>query len=96
MDGEQRFHLVADISSDDPAAIRPLLEQRFPGAVVSVAEGFRVEAEVVGGSARELNRDLLSALRRRERRTRLRAEWDAGGTVERFFDYVAKGRRGSG
>jgi hypothetical protein len=34
---------------------------------------------------------LLSALRRIEGKTRLRAEWMSGGTVERFFDYVPKG-----
>jgi hypothetical protein len=44
-----------------------------------------------GESARDLNRALLSALRRLERRTRLRAEWTSGGTTERFFDYVPKG-----
>ena len=31
---------------------------------------------------------LLSALRRVEKRTRLRAEWTGGGTTYRFFDYV--------
>ncbi len=44
-----------------------------------------------GESARELNRTLLSALRRVERKTRLRAEWKSGNTTERFFDYVPKG-----
>ena len=36
------------------------------------------------------------ALRRVERKTRLRAEWTAGGSVERFFDYVPKGTRPAG
>jgi hypothetical protein len=44
-----------------------------------------------GASARELNRTLLSALRKVERRTTLRAEWTSDdGTSERFFDYVLK------
>jgi hypothetical protein len=34
---------------------------------------------------------LLSALRRVERRTRLRAEWTGNGETQRFFDYVPKG-----
>jgi hypothetical protein len=38
----------------------------------------------------ELNRSLLSALRKVEKRTRLRAEWTSGKTTERFFDYVSK------
>jgi hypothetical protein len=43
-----------------------------------------------GESARELNRSLLSALRKVEKRTRLRAEWTSGETTERFLDYVSK------
>jgi hypothetical protein len=43
-----------------------------------------------GENAKELNRSLLSELRRAERRTRLRAEWTCGETTERFFDYVLK------
>ena len=39
---------------------------------------------------RGANRQLLSALRRVEKRTRLRAEWTAGGTTCRFFGYVPK------
>jgi hypothetical protein len=52
-----------------------------------------VRAEVESASARDANRELLSELRRVERQNRLRAEWTAGGSVERFFDYVAKGTR---
>ena len=52
-----------------------------------------VRTAVEGVSARDANRELLSELRRVERKTRLRAERTAGGSVERFFDYVAKGSR---
>jgi hypothetical protein len=55
--------------------------------------GLLVAAKLEGESARDLNRALLSALRRVERRTTLRAEWSSAGTVERFFDYAAKGTR---
>ena len=44
-----------------------------------------------GTAAKEVNRTLLSALRRVEKRTRLRAEWTSDdGTTFRFFDYVLK------
>jgi hypothetical protein len=56
---------------------------------------FLVEAEVEGESAKDLNRSLLSALRRTEKKTRLRAEWTSGGTTAKFFDYVPKGTRKS-
>jgi hypothetical protein len=43
-----------------------------------------------GASAKELNRTLLSALRKVEKRTTLRAEWACGDITERYFDYVLK------
>ena len=52
---------------------------------------FVVRSEMLGESAKDLNRALLSSLRRVERKTRLRSEWTAqDGTVYRFFDYVLK------
>jgi hypothetical protein len=89
---EQSFRLLADVSSDDPAAIEPLLRQLIVGGqITTTADGFHLEANMTGTSARDLNRGLLSALRRVERRTRLRAEWTAAGVTYRFFDYVPKG-----
>jgi hypothetical protein len=37
-----------------------------------------------------LNRALLSALRRAERRPLIRSRWSLGDTAFRFFDYVPK------
>ena len=92
---KRTFKLSARISSDNPPAIRPVLEQSL-GDKVSVKatdEGLEVEAELTGESARDLNRMLLSQMRKVERRTRLRAEWTADGVTERFFDYVPKGKK---
>jgi hypothetical protein len=61
------------------------------GSITETTAGSDVEATMTGPNARDLNRSLLSALRRVERRTRLRAEYTAGGVTERFFDYVPKG-----
>jgi len=89
-----RFRLVADVSTDDPAALRPILVRLVGAAnLARRADGFHVECEMAGMSARDLNRALLSECRRVVRKTRLRAEWTAGSTTERFFDYVPKGRR---
>ncbi len=90
-----RYRLVARVSSDSPASLRAALGQWLGtgGSLRPTADGFELEAEVEGESARDLNRDLLSTLRRVEKKTRLRAEWTAGGTVEKFFDYVPKGTR---
>lgn len=92
---EPSFRLVADVSSDDPAAVGPVLQGLIAGEISATTDGFHVEATVTGADARELNRSLLSALRRAERRTRLRSEWTAGGTTHRFFDYASKGSRPS-
>ena len=71
-------------------ALRELLgEEAFePGLKPGeIAVRWKLEGE----SAKELNRELLSALRRVEKKTRLRAEWTSeDGTVYRFFDYVLK------
>jgi hypothetical protein len=88
-----RFALVADVSSADPAAIEPTLRRLVEGEITPTPAGFHVVATLSGSSARDLNRALLSELRRVERRTRLRAAWTAGGVTERFFDYVPKGGR---
>ncbi len=87
------FHLIADVSSDNPDAIGSLLEELIDGSVTATSDGFHVDGWMRGENARELNRFLLSALRRVERRTRLRAEWTANGVTDRFFDYVPKGTR---
>jgi hypothetical protein len=86
------FKLKARISSSNPRAIRPALAGLVTrGSVAKVGDEFVVEAEMEGTSAKELNRALLSALRRVEKRTRLRAEWTSSdNTTERFFDYVLK------
>lgn len=87
------FHLVADVSSDNPAAIGPLLRDLVSGTITETADGFHVDGKMRGADARDLNRFLLSAMRRIERRTRLRAEWTGNGETHRFFDYVQKGTR---
>jgi hypothetical protein len=96
MTGGRAFRLVAEVSSDDPGRLRPVLESLAGCVVTDTGDGFHVEGTLEGESARDLNRALLSALRKRVRRTRLRAEWTSGQTTERFFDYVPKGSRPGG
>lgn len=92
---EKRFKLSARISSDNPSAIKPALERIIgnEGTIKPTGEGFEVNAELDGESARDLNRMLLSEMRKVEKKTRIRAEWTLGNTIERFFDYVPKGTR---
>ena len=87
-----RYRLAARISSDDPAAARAVLHELLPAATITDDQGeLIVEAELAGASAKELNRSLLSALRRAQKKTRLRAQWTSpDGTIERYFDYVLK------
>ena len=88
----KHFRLMARVSSSNPKAIRPVLEQAVMKGSVREANGeYTVEAEMEGETAKDLNRTLLSALRRAERSTRLRSEWTSeDGTTQRFFDYVLK------
>ncbi|MGA8207098.1 MAG: hypothetical protein WB801_10465 [Candidatus Dormiibacterota bacterium] len=87
------FYLIADVSSDAPSQLRTVLETFVQGSVVALDDGYHVEGTVMGESARELNRELLTALRKVERRTRLRSTWTVAGVTERYFDYVPKGSR---
>ncbi len=86
------FRVVARVSSSNLQAIKPVLKQLIKtGSVKESKDEFIVEAEMAGDSAKELNRSLLSALRRAEKKTRLRAEWTSdNGTTQKFFDYVLK------
>jgi hypothetical protein len=98
MPPKKRFTLVATVSSDSPDAVRAPLKM-FLGSKAKIEatdEGFRVEAALMGESAKDLNRQLLSEMRRAEKKTRLRAEWTSGGVTEKFFDYVPKGTKKAG
>ena len=89
----QRFELVARISTENPDAVRPVLHaflERTSGMLREEDGAFVLEAVLAGEDARELNRTLLSALRKVEKRTRLRAQWKHGTEVEHFFDYALK------
>jgi hypothetical protein len=92
---EKRFKLSARISSDNPSAIKPVLERIIgnKGIIKPTGGGFEVNAELDGESARDLNRMLLSEMRKVEKKTRIRSEWTLGNTIERFFDYVPKATR---
>jgi kynureninase len=91
---QRTFKLSARISSDNPSVVKPVLKRLVgKGKIKAVQDGFEVEAVLAGDSARTLNRMLLSELRRAEKRTRIRAEWTSGSTIEKFFDYVPKGIR---
>jgi hypothetical protein len=64
----KHFKLIARGSSSNPQAIRTVLENPVTkGRVKEVEEEYLVEAEMEGESAKELNRFLLSSLRRSRR-----------------------------
>jgi hypothetical protein len=85
------FKLRARINRSDARTIRQALDQlAAKGSVRKEGDEFVVEAEMDGASTKELNRTLLSALRKVEKQTTLRAEWTSGDTTERYFDYVLK------
>lgn len=60
----RHYALVADVSSADPAAIGLLLRELARGEITPTADGLHVVATLEGESAQDLNRSLLSALRR--------------------------------
>lgn len=91
----KKFSLSAKVSSDEPSRIKPVLQKiiGLKGTIAQTDDGFEIHVELEGESAKDLNRNLLSELRRVVKKTRLRSEWSHGGSVEKFFDYVSKGER---
>ena len=87
-----KLKLKARVGRSDARTVQQALDQfAAKGSVKEAAGEFMVEAEMEGASAKELNRRLLSALRKVQRKTTLRAEWTSSDrTTERFFDYVLK------
>jgi len=92
---EKKFKLSAKISSANPSAIKPVLDRIFKSdaSIKPISDGFEVIAEFKGESARDLNRMLLSELRRVEKKTRIRAQWTCEDITEKFFDYALKGTK---
>jgi len=89
---QKKFRLSATVSSDNPPAIKPVLNRIFEGkgTVKETDQGFEIDAELEGESAVALNRTLLSELHRAEKKTRMRSKWTSGNTAHKFFDYVLK------
>ena len=89
---EKKFKLSAAVSSAYPSAVKPVLERIVSsnGSIRPNSDGFEVNAEFKGESARDLNRMLINELRKAEKKTRLRSEWSSEDTVEKFFDYAPK------
>jgi hypothetical protein len=73
---QMNFRLNARINRSDAETIRQALDQlAAKGSVRKGGDEFVVEPEMEGACAKDLNRMLLSALRKVEKRTTLRAEW---------------------
>src|SRR5271157_4720473 len=90
----RKFSLLGRVRTSNLRGVKQALLELVPeDSITQTEEGFLVKAELGGASARELNRTLLSALRRIEKKTALHAEWTSDGMTERFFDYVPKGIR---
>jgi hypothetical protein len=92
---EKTFKLHAIVSSANLSVIKPVLEQAIckNGSVKPSGNGFEVVAEFKGERARDLNRTLLSELRRVEKKTSIRSVWTSEGETEKFFDYALKGTK---
>jgi len=52
------FHVVVDVSSDDPGALRPVLEELVSGALTELPDGFHIDGVAAGDDVRHANRAL--------------------------------------
>jgi hypothetical protein len=95
MTPRKTFKLLATVSSENLDGLRaPIARFLGPNAKIErIDDGFEIEAVIIGNSARELDRQLLSEVRWVAKNTRLWAEWTSDGKTEMFFDYVPKGTK---
>ena len=93
------FQLQARVARADAESIRQaLVELRAKAKITQEGDEFIIGAKVDGETAKDLNRRLLSALRKVHKRATLRAQWTApgaqssspGSVTESYFDYVLK------
>jgi len=76
---KKAYELTANVSTEHPQAIRQVLEDLIEnGSVTPTEDGFQVKARMIGESARDLNRTLLSALRKVEKKTRFERSGHSG------------------
>ena len=89
---EKTIKRCATISSENLSAVNTVLEHIIgdSGSIKQAGKGFEVVAELKGESARDLNRMMLSEMRRVEKKTSIRSQWTYEGTTEKFFDYALK------
>ena len=85
---ESKSRIYASIAD---CLLLSVVSQEKASSVQPTEDEFQVKAKMIRESARDLNRTLLSALHRVEKKTRLRAKWAFGKSVERFFDFMPKG-----
>jgi hypothetical protein len=86
------FNLSATVHSNIDGVRVPMERLLGPTAKIErTLDGWQIDAVISGASAKELNRQLLTEMRRVEKKTVLRAEWTSDGVTEKFLDYVSKG-----
>jgi hypothetical protein len=94
-----KYQVVARVRSEDPKAIRPVLERRVVasgGFFRPLSNGFEFKVSLEGNSAEDLNRQFLTDLRSREEQTHVFSEWlSERGNRERFFDLDARAPHGT-
>ena len=94
---DNRFHVIAIVGTDNPKEVHPILKDFIAGRgsikEVDVSEmthgkngEFLVQADLEGETSKALNKELLSALRKVEKRTSLRSSWNSGKITEHYFD----------
>jgi hypothetical protein len=86
------FKLHARVNRADAATIRRALADLAAEAdITQERDEFIIDATADGQSAKDLNRRLLSALRKVHKRATLRAQWTSPANLtESYFDYVLK------
>ncbi len=85
---EREYILRAEIVTANQKEIEEfLISSVGVNGILRTDRGFSVRTTMKGKSAKELNRALLSGMRRVDRRVTLHSEWTCCEVTERFFGY---------
>ncbi len=86
------FKLHARVSRAEAATVRQALaDLAAKASITQEGNEFIIDTDVDGDSAKDLNRRLLSTLRKAHKRATLRAQWTSPANLtESYFDYVLK------
>ncbi len=86
---QKGFTLVANISSDHPEKLEPILSELIGvDGIIKTEDGFMVHTTILGESAEDMNNSLLTKIRVLDPTAKLHAVWSHENDKKQIIDFV--------